>query len=127
MTFRGNFIIECISSLSWVVMNFGLYFLIFEYTDEIGKGSGWTKYQFFIFIATSHFINSIVEILFMPNAEEFSEMVRTGGLDFALVKPIDTQFLISVTKIDWSGLTSFFFAGLLLIGSLTKLDVLPSF
>ena len=34
----------------------------------------------------------------MPNAEEFSELIRTGGLDFALLKPIDTQFLISFRK-----------------------------
>ena len=38
----------------------------------------------------------------MPNAEEFSELIRTGGLDFALLKPIDTQFLISFRKVDWS-------------------------
>ena len=31
----------------------------------------------------------------MPNAQEFSELIRTGGLDFALLKPIDTQFLVS--------------------------------
>ncbi len=34
----------------------------------------------------------------MPNAEEFSELIRTGGLDFALLKPIDTQFLISLQQ-----------------------------
>ena len=34
----------------------------------------------------------------MPNCEEFSELIRTGGLDFALLKPIDTQFLISLHK-----------------------------
>ena len=39
------------------------------------------------------FVNSIVQTFFMPNAEEFSELIRTGGLDFALLKPIDTQFL----------------------------------
>ena len=43
----------------------------------------------------------------MPNAEEFSELIRTGGLDFALLKPIDTQFLISFRKVDWSSLSNF--------------------
>ena len=53
------------------------------------------------------FINSIVQMFFMPNAEEFSELIRTGGLDFALLKPIDTQFLISLRKVDWSSLANF--------------------
>ena len=55
----------------------------------------------------------MVQTFFMPNAEEFSELIRTGGLDFALLKPIDTQFLISFRKVDWSSLSNFF-AGLII-------------
>jgi ABC-2 type transport system permease protein len=126
MTFRTNFIIECVSSLSWVAMNLGFYVLIFQFTDEIGHGTGWGKYQFFLFLATSLFINSLVQALFMPNAEEFSELIRTGGLDFALLKPIDTQFLISLQKVDWSSLANFIFAAVLMGYSLARLDYWPT-
>jgi ABC-2 type transport system permease protein len=51
--------------------------------------------------------------------------VRTGGLDFALLKPIDTQFLISLTKVDWSSLSNFIFAIVLLSYSLAQLDYAP--
>src|SRR5262245_34174959 len=114
MTFRANFFIECISSLSWILMNLGFYALIFTYRPSIGDDTGWGKYEFFVFLSTTYFINSLVEAFFMPNAEEFSELVRTGGLDFALLKPIDTQFLISLTKVDWSSFSNFVFAILLL-------------
>jgi len=126
MTFRSNFIIECISSLSWMAMNLGFYVLIFHYTSEIGHGTGWGKYQFFIFLATTLFINSAVQAFFMPNAEEFSELIRTGGLDFALLKPIDTQFLVSLHKVDWSSLANFTFAGGLMVYSFHKLAIVPS-
>lgn len=122
MTFRANFIIECISSVSWVAMQLGFYTLIFSYTDQFG---GWDKYQFFVFLSTTLFVNSLVEAFFMPNAEEFSELVRTGGLDFALLKPIDTQFLVSLTKIDWSSFSNFFFAIGLLSFALLRLDHSP--
>ena len=79
-------------------MNLGFYLLIFQYTPMIGADTGWGKYEFFVFLATTLFINSLVQAFFMPNAEEFSELIRTGGLDFALLKPIDTQFLISLHK-----------------------------
>jgi ABC-2 type transport system permease protein len=36
----------------------------------------------------------------MPNCANFSELIRTGNLDFVLLKPIDTQFLISFEKMD---------------------------
>jgi ABC-2 type transport system permease protein len=125
MTFRTNFIIESISSLSWMFMNLGFYLLIFQYTPMIGADTGWGKYQFFVFLATTLFINSLVQAFFMPNAEEFSEQVRTGGLDFALLKPIDTQFLISLTKVDWSSLSNFVFATVLLGYSLAQLEYSP--
>ncbi|HWB11500.1 MAG TPA: ABC-2 family transporter protein [Pirellulales bacterium] len=125
MTFRANFVIDCVSSLSWVLMNLGFYVLIFEYTGEIGAQTGWHKYEFFIFLCTTLFVNSLVQTFFMPNANEFSELIRTGNLDFALLKPIDTQFVISFERIEWSSLANFVFAGGLLVYALGQLDYRP--
>jgi len=121
MTFRSNFLLDCVASLSWVAMNLGFYVLIYRYTPAIGAGEEWGKYQFFVFLSTTLFANSIVQAFFMPNVEEFSELIRTGGLDFALVKPIDTQFLVSLRRMEWSALGNFFFAGGLLGYSLVEL------
>ncbi|MEM6330713.1 MAG: ABC-2 family transporter protein [Planctomycetota bacterium] len=119
MTFRSNFIIEVLSSMAWMVMNLGFYLLIFQYAGNIG---GWEKHQFFAFIATTMLINSMVQAMFMPNMQELSELVRTGGLDFALLKPIDTQFLISLRKISWSSLGNFTVAILLLVYAAPRIE-----
>jgi ABC-2 type transport system permease protein len=113
MTFRANFIFQCISSVSWTAMNVGFYMIIFQFTQSIGENTGWQRDEFFLFLATTWFINSIVQAFFMSNAEEFSELIRTGGLDFALLKPIDTQFLISFRRIEFSALSNFL-AGLVI-------------
>lgn len=112
MTFRSNFIIQCISSVSWTLMNVGFYLLIFSVAPGI---KDWDKYEFFVFLATTMFVNSIVQTFFMPNAQEFSELIRRGGLDFALLKPIDTQFLISLQRTEWSSMSNFL-AGAILLG-----------
>lgn len=128
MTFRTNFLIECISSVTWTGMNLGFYLLIFRYTNSIGEGTGWGQWEFFAFLATTMLVNSIVQAFFMPNCEDVSELIRTGGLDFAMLKPIDTQFLISLQKVDWSSLANFV-AGLVLLSvslvQLTTRDVAP--
>jgi ABC-2 type transport system permease protein len=121
MMFRTNFIIECVSSVTWTMMNLGFYLLIFHHTDSIGAGTGWGKWEFFAFLATTMLINSIVQAFFMPNCEDISELIRTGGLDFALLKPIDTQFLISLEKVDWSSLANFVAGLALLVVSLVKM------
>jgi ABC-2 type transport system permease protein len=126
MMFPANFIIETISSFGWVTMNVAFYLLIFEYTEQIGgdgtAGGAWDKYQFFVFISTSMFINSIVQMFFMTNADEFSELIRTGGLDFALLKPIDTQFLISLRRIEWASLANFAVAAVLMVYALPRVE-----
>lgn len=122
LSFRTNFILQCISSASWALMNLGFIEILFRYVGELGDKSGWGKYEFFVFLATSWIVNSIVQAFFMPNAEEFSELIRTGNLDFALLKPIDTQFLVSFAKVSWSALTNCFIGVGLLIYALGKLS-----
>jgi ABC-2 type transport system permease protein len=107
MTFRGNFLIDCFSSACWTLMNIGFYQIIFHHTDSIGATSGWRHDEFFVFLGTTWIINSIIQAFLMPNAEELSELIRTGGLDFALLKPIDTQFLVSFRKVHWSAMSNF--------------------
>ncbi len=113
--FRSNFLLQCLSSVSWAIMNVGFYLIIFQHAPSIGLNSGWGKYEFFVFLATTWIVNSLVHTFFMPNAQDFSELIRTGNLDFALLKPIDTQFLISFQRVEWSGLSNLL-AGLVLLG-----------
>lgn len=121
MTFRTNFLIDAFSSVTWTLMNIGFYLVIFSHTKQIGAGTGWGRDEFFIFLATTMLVNSLVQAFFMPNCEELSESIRTGGLDFALLKPIDTQFLISLQKIEWSALSNFVAGGALLAVGLSRL------
>jgi ABC-2 type transport system permease protein len=115
MTYRLNFVMEAISSLAWTMINLSLYLLIFTHVNQIGAQTGWGKWEFMVFLATTWIINSLIQSFFMPNCEEFAELIRTGRLDFALLKPIDTQLLVSVQRVEWSGLSNFV-AGLVLLG-----------
>ena len=106
MSFRLNFILQCLSSMSWAAMNWGLFKIIYQFTPAIGPDTGWRENEFFVFLGTVWIINSLVQTFVMVNAQDFSELIRTGNLDFALLKPIDTQFLISFTRINWSQLAN---------------------
>tara|TARA_R110002072_G_scaffold303099_1_gene493348 strand:+ start:16461 stop:17225 length:765 start_codon:yes stop_codon:yes gene_type:complete len=97
MMFRGNFLINVITRAFWFCAQITLFEIVYRNVDTIND---WTRPQYFAFMATGMLINSIIEALFMPNCANFSEMIRTGNLDFVLVKPIDTQFLISCEKME---------------------------
>ncbi len=120
MTFRGNFLITVLTRGFWFTAQIVLFEIIYGYRDHI---LDWEREHYFAFMATGMLINSIVEAFFMPNCANFSELIRTGDLDFALLKPIDTQFLISFEKVNLAMLFQLLFAGSLLAYSIWKLEI----
>ena len=111
MTFRGNFLIQVVTRVFWFVAQLTLFEIIYR---NVGEINGWAREEYFAFMGTGMLINAIVETLFMPNCANFSELIRTGNLDFALLKPIDTQFLVSFEKANLAMLNQILLALLLL-------------
>lgn len=118
MTFRSNFIITLITRALWFASQLILFEIIYRNVDGI---AGWSREEYFAFMATSMLINALVETFFMPNCANFSELIRTGNLDFALLKPIDTQFLISFEKVNLAMLNQVLLSICLLVYSLVSL------
>lgn len=116
MTFRGNFLINVITRAFWFVAQITLFEIIYRNVDAIND---WSREQYFVFMATGMLINAIVEAFFMPNCANFSELIRSGNLDFVLLKPIDTQFLISCEKMELAMINQILFASAFLIYALT--------
>uniref|UniRef100_A0A7C4QNC2 ABC transporter permease n=1 Tax=Schlesneria paludicola TaxID=360056 RepID=A0A7C4QNC2_9PLAN len=97
LQFRGNFFTTLVTRAFW----FGVQLLLFDLIyREVRLINDWNRAQYFGFMATGMLINALVETFFMPNCAQISEKIRTGDLDFALVKPIDTQFLVSCEKME---------------------------
>lgn len=118
MMFRANFLIEVLTQMFWFAAQLALYSIIYQNVDSI---QDWTRPEYFAFMATGMLINALVETFFMPNCANLSELIRTGHLDFALLKPIDTQFLVSFEKLDLSMLNQILLASVLLFYSLSQI------
>jgi ABC-2 type transport system permease protein len=121
MIFRGNFILTVTARVLWFAAQLALFEVIFRSLGPAGEINGWSRPEYFAFMATGMLINAIVETFFMPNCANFSELIRTGNLDFALVKPIDTQFLVSFEKVNLPNLNQVVLAaGLLAYALVTR-------
>ena len=68
--------------------------------DAVRSRAG-PRTQYLFFVGCFFALNGLIETFFLDNCNEFAELVRTGDLDFLLLKPIDEQFLITCRKIDW--------------------------
>jgi ABC-2 type transport system permease protein len=118
MTFRGNFVITLVTRAFWFAAQLTLFAIIYRNVSSI---QDWSREEYFAFMATGMLINAVVESFFMPNCANFSELIRTGNLDFALLKPIDTQFLISSEKMDLAMINQNVLAGALLGYALVRI------
>ncbi len=116
--FQANFVIQIVTRAFWFFAQIALFRIIYSRVDQI---NGWSQDQYFAFMATGMLINGIVETLFMPNCANLSEQIRTGRLDFALLRPVDSQFLVSVERINLAMVSQILLALTLLGISLYRL------
>ena len=99
LAFRGNFIIKVVVELLWLGMLLLFNVTIFQQTTTIAD---WNVNQFFFFIGCYYAMEGLIETLFLDNCNQFADLIRSGDLDFFLLKPIDEQFLVSCKHIDWT-------------------------
>jgi ABC-2 type transport system permease protein len=97
MTFQGNFLLWIVVELLWFGLQLCFINVLYLHTESIGT---WTKWQVVLLIGASHFIQEIFQAFFLINCANLSELVRTGKLDFLLLLPANTRFLVSLRQVD---------------------------
>src|ERR1043166_2143062 len=88
MAFRGNFLVKVFVELLWLGILLLFNFTLFEYTRDIAN---WTQHQYLFFLGGYFAMGGLIEMLFLDNCNEFAELVRTGDLDFFLLRPVDER------------------------------------
>src|SRR5262245_54238165 len=99
LAFRGNFLVKLVVEILWLGILLIFYRTVFARTSVIAD---WTEDEYLFFVGCYFALEGLIETLFLENCNEFSDLIRTGDLDFYLLKPIDEQFLLSCRNIDWS-------------------------
>jgi viologen exporter family transport system permease protein len=100
MSFKSNFLLWIVVELLWFALQLSFISVIYLHTDHIGT---WTKWQVMMLVGASQFIQQVFQAFFLTNCSQLSELVRTGKLDFMLLLPVNTRFLISLRQVDLGG------------------------
>lgn len=100
MGFKSNFLLWIVVELLWFVLQLSFIVVIYSHTDRIGD---WSKWQVVLLIGASQFIQQLFTALFLTNCVQISEYIRTGKLDFMLLLPVNTRFIVSLRQIDLGG------------------------
>ncbi len=103
MGFQANFLLWLFVELLWFALQLSFNSVIFLHTTSIGT---WTQWQVVMLIGASHFIQQLFQAFFLVNCAQLAELVHHGKLDFLLLFPVNTRFLVSVRHIDLGGFVS---------------------
>lgn len=101
MQFKLNFLLWIVVELVWFALQLVFIAVIYSHVDSIAD---WSKWEVVMLMGVSHLIQQIFTTFFFSNCADFPEHVRTGKLDFLLLLPAPTRFLVSFYKLDLSGL-----------------------
>lgn len=99
IAFRGNFLIKIFVEILWLSILLLFYDTIFAKADSVAD---WSKPEYLFFVGVHFALGGLIETFFLENCSQFADLVRTGDLDFYLLKPMDEQFLVTCRTIDWS-------------------------
>lgn len=100
MSFKANFLLWIVVEMLWFALQLSFIAVIYQHTDHIAT---WTKWEVVLLMGASHFIQQLFTAFFLSNITQLSEYIRTGKLDFMLLLPINTRFLITFRQVDLGG------------------------
>lgn len=95
LEFRLNFVLKTITDIIWYLAQMTVFEVLYHHTQQI---AGWDLSKARVFMSVLFTMDAIWMVVFHANLDELSYKVRRGELDLLLVKPVHSQFLISLQR-----------------------------
>ncbi len=123
MGFKFNFLMWIVVELLWFALQLAFITVIYRHTDRIAD---WTKWEVILLMGAAHFVQQVFQAFFLVNCTQLSEHVRTGKMDFMLLLPINTRFLLSLRQVDLGAYISAAWAVAVMTYALQQMQRVPS-
>ncbi|MGO8677706.1 MAG: ABC transporter permease [Limisphaerales bacterium] len=123
MAFKGNFLLWILVELLWFALQLSFIGVLYMQTTHIGT---WTQWQVVLLVGASHFIQQLFQAFFLINCTNLSELVRSGKLDFLLLLPVNSRFVVSFRQVDLGAYVNAASAVAVMVYAARQLHLFPS-
>ncbi len=96
VAYRADTVINILLNLMWLGWELLSLSIIFSNTPKLG---GWGPGELIALLGVFRLVNTLMAGLLWPNTEKFNASVRDGSLDYTLLQPVNSQFLVSFARI----------------------------
>lgn len=95
MQFRGAFFADLFSVLLWTVSYIVVIEVLYLHTNML---HGWNRGDLFVLLGIWVIIDDLLGATVWKGLQELPQTIADGKLDFVLIKPVDSQFLLTMRR-----------------------------
>ncbi len=122
MNFKTNFLLWIVVEVLWFGLQLAFIGVLYLHTEQIGT---WSKWQVVMLVGASHFIQQVFQAFFLINCTNLSELVRLGKLDFLLLLPVNSRFVVSFRQVDLGAFVNAASAVAVMVYAARRMDLSP--
>ena len=96
LAYRADTVINLLLNLMWLGWELLSLSIIFSNTQTLG---GWGIGELIVLLGVFRLVNTLMAALLWPATEKFNTAVRDGSLDYTLLQPANSLFLVTFARI----------------------------
>lgn len=123
IAYKSNMLNSILANSVWGIFSLLLIVILTSKTPSV---FGWTRLELFLLFGIYNMFTSVFQFFFTRSFERFSEIINRGTLDSLLLKPVDSQFLMSFSYANFPVLLRVFLGGGFIAYVLIQMHYLPT-
>ncbi len=96
LAYRADTVVNILLNLMWLGWELLSLRIIFSNTDTI---AGWSFGDLIALLGVFRLVHTLMVALIWPNTEKFNQSIRDGSMDYTLLQPVSSMFLVTFSRI----------------------------
>lgn len=97
LAYRADTVVNILLNLMWLGWELLGLSIIFSNTDTLG---GWGFGELIALLGVFRLINTMMMSFIWPNTEKFNQSIRDGSMDYTILQPVSSMFLVTFSRIS---------------------------
>jgi len=96
LAYRADTIVNILLNLMWLGWELLSLNIIFSNATSLG---GWGLGELIALLGVFRLVNTMMIALIWPNTEKFNQSIRDGSMDYTILQPVNSMFLVTFSRI----------------------------
>jgi ABC-2 type transport system permease protein len=96
LAYRADTVVNILLNVMWLGWELLSLGIIFNNTQTIG---GWGFGELIALLGVFRLVHTLMIALVWPNTEKFNQSIRDGSMDYTLLQPVNSMFLVTFSRI----------------------------